>query len=136
MTTQTDTTLLFHNTMRIADGHLEGFRAAVGRAVDFVQQHGPQLMVQTFVDEERMLAHSFQLYRDSDAVRLHWKLADPFIQEVMEHCRVERFEVFGEPDADVTVRMRAMLGDRCPLRFCPRIAGFVRFAAAPTVQSA
>ncbi|CAM2761864.1 hypothetical protein ACH4LN_19370 [Streptomyces albus] len=136
MTTQTDTTLLFHNTMRIADGHLEGFRAAVRRAVDFVQQHGPQLMVQTFVDEERMLAHSFQLYRDSDAVRLHWKLADPYIQEVMEHCRVEGFEVFGEPDADVTARMRAMLGDRCPLTFCPRIAGFGRFAAAPPVQSA
>jgi hypothetical protein len=131
MTTQDDTTLLFRNTMRITDGHLESFRSAVARAVDFAQQHGPQLMAETFVDEERMLAHSFQLYRDSDAVRLHWKLADPYIQEVMRHCRVERFEVFGEPDAEVTAGVRSALGDQCPLTFSPRIAGFVRFAAAP-----
>ncbi|MFD3530763.1 hypothetical protein [Streptomyces sp. NPDC058664] len=89
MTAESDGTLLFRNTMRITEGHLEGFREAIAKAVDFAEPHGPQLMVQTFLDEERMLAHSFQLYRDSDAVRLHWKLADPYIQEVMEHCRVE-----------------------------------------------
>jgi len=129
MTTHDDGILLFRNTMRITDGHLEGFREAIARAVDFVQQHGPQLMVETFVDEEQMLAHSFQVYQDSDAVRLHWKLADPYIQEVMKHCRVERFEVFGEPDADVADGLRSALGELCPPTFAPRIAGFVRFAA-------
>ncbi|MFF3289194.1 hypothetical protein [Streptomyces sp. NPDC003023] len=129
--TGNDETLLFRNTMRITDGHLEGFREAIARAVDFAEQHGPQLMVQTFVDEERMLAHSFQLYRDSDAVRLHWKLADPYIQEVMEHCRVEHFEVFGEPDADVAAGLRSALGEHGALGFTPRAAGFDRFAAAP-----
>lgn len=129
--TGNDGTLLFRNTMRITDGHLEGFREAIARAVDFAEQHGPQLMVQTFVDEERMLAHSFQLYRDSDAVRLHWKLADPFIQEVMDHCRVEHFEVFGEPDADVAAGLRSALGEHGALGFTPRVAGFDRFAAAP-----
>ncbi|UNZ22228.1 hypothetical protein HC362_31740 [Streptomyces sp. 891-h] len=117
--------------MRITDGHLQGFREAIVRAVDFAQQHGPQTMVQTFVDEERMLAHSFQLYRDSDAVRLHWKLADPYIQEVMKHCRVERFEVFGEPDEDVAKGLRSALGEQCPPTFLPRIAGFVRSPAEP-----
>ncbi|GAA4103654.1 hypothetical protein [Actinomadura miaoliensis] len=130
MTTQNDTILLFRNTMRITDGHLESFRSAIVRAVEFAQQHGPQLMVQTFVDEERMLAHSFQLYRDSDAVRTHWKIADPYIQEVMKHCRVERFEVFGEPDADVVAGVRSGVGEQCSLTFSPRIAGFVRFTAA------
>lgn len=128
MTAQSDTILLFHNTMRITDGHLESFRDAVVRAVEFVRQHGPQLMVETFVDTERLLAHSFQLYRDSDAVRLHWKLADPYIQEVMKHCQVERFEVFGAPDADVVAGVRSALGEQCALTFSPRIAGFVRFA--------
>ncbi|MFJ9699755.1 hypothetical protein [Streptomyces fradiae] len=125
------TTLLFRNTMRITDGHMAGFRAAVARAVAFAERHGPQLMVQTFVDEERMLAHSFQLYRDSDAVRAHWRLADPYIREVMEHCRVECFEVFGEPDADVVAGVRSALGDQCVPVFSPRVAGFVRFATAP-----
>jgi hypothetical protein len=131
MTGQNDGILLFRNTMRINDGHLERFRGAIAEAVDFAERHGPQLMVQTFVDEERMLAHSFQIYRDSDAVRLHWKLADPYIQEVMEHCVVEHFEVFGEPDADVAAGLRSALGEHGALRFSPRIAGFDRFTAAP-----
>lgn len=124
----TDTILLFHNTMRITDGHLESFRDAVVRAVEFVRQHGPQLLVETFVDTERLVAHSFQLYRDSDAVRTHWKLADPYIREVMEHCRVERFEVFGEPDAEVAESLRSGIGRECPVTFHPRVTGFVRFA--------
>ncbi|MEU0086230.1 hypothetical protein [Streptomyces sp. NPDC006274] len=62
---------------------------------------------------------------------MHWQLADPYIQEVMQHCRVERFEAFGEPDAEVTAGVRAALGDQCPLTFSPSIAGFIRFAAAP-----
>ncbi|MEU3607953.1 hypothetical protein AB0E83_21260 [Streptomyces sp. NPDC035033] len=128
MDTHGTKTLLFRNTMRIGEGHLEGFREAIAGAVEFARQHGPQLMVETFVDEERMLAHSFQLYRDSDAVRTHWKLADPYIQEVMKHCTVERFEVFGEPDADVVAGVRSALGEQCELTFSPRIAGFVRFA--------
>ncbi|MFE7415758.1 hypothetical protein [Rhodococcus sp. NPDC057529] len=123
-----DTTLLFRNTMRITPGHLDPFREAIARAVDFAEEHGPQLMVQTFVDEERMLAHSFQLYRDSDAVRLHWQLSDPYIQGVMEHCEVEGFEVFGEPDADVTAGIRSALGDGAALTFLPRIAGYLRLA--------
>ncbi|MFE0733902.1 hypothetical protein [Streptomyces sp. NPDC058855] len=128
MTPHDSKMLLFRDTMHITDGHLDAFRDAVSQAVAFAEQHGPQLMVQTFVDEERMRAHSFQLYRDSDAVRVHWKLADPFIQDVMRHCRVERFEVFGEPDADVAAGVRAALGEQCALTFSPRIAGFVRFA--------
>ncbi|MBC9717011.1 hypothetical protein H9Y04_31205 [Streptomyces sp. TRM66268-LWL] len=127
MTTSDSTLVLFRNTMRITDGHLAEFRDAIARAVDFVERHGPQLMVQTFIDEERMLAHSFQLYADSDAVRTHWKLSDPYIREVMEHCTVEGFEVFGTPDADVTDGIRAAVTAPATLTFTPHIAGFVRF---------
>ncbi|WP_030257132.1 hypothetical protein [Streptomyces violens] len=127
MNTPDSNFLLFRNTMRITEGHLEGFRSAINRAVDFVEQHGPQLMVEVFVDEERLLAHSFQLYRDSDSVREHWKLSDPYIQDVMEHCTVEHFEVFGEPDEDVIAGIRAALGDQLTPAFSPRFTGFVRF---------
>ena len=75
--------LLLHNTMRIRPGHLEPYKAAVQRAVEFVEEHGPQIMVQVFIDEERLEAHSFQLYPDSDAILAHWKLSDPYIQDVM-----------------------------------------------------
>ena len=56
MKTANSSTILFRNTMRITDGHLDGFRHAIAQAVAFAQEHGPQLMVEVFIDEERMLA--------------------------------------------------------------------------------
>lgn len=128
MTTDDANVLLFHNTMRITEGHLDGFREAIAKAVAFAEKNGPQLMVQVFVDEQRMTGHSFQLFRDSDAVRVHQRLADPYIQEVMEHCRVERFEVYGEPDDGVLASVRQGIGEG-ELALAPRTAGFGRFAA-------
>ncbi|MDI3423952.1 hypothetical protein [Streptomyces luteolus] len=121
--------LLFRNTMRINDGHLEGFRNATARAVEFVERHGPQLMVEVFIDEQRLLADSFQLYRDSDAVRAHWQMSAPYINDVMDHCRVEHFEVFGAPDDDVVRGVRNALGDQVSPTFSPRFTGFMRFNA-------
>ncbi|NGN62794.1 hypothetical protein G5C51_02610 [Streptomyces sp. A7024] len=117
--------LLFRNTMRITEGHLDAFRRAIEQGVGYVEEHGPQLMVEVFIDEEQHLAHSFQLFRDSDAVRAHWKMSDPYIQEVMKHCSIERFEIFGEPDPDVLAGIRDATG--ADLRIAPRHTGFVRF---------
>ncbi|MDD7939283.1 hypothetical protein PHK61_12740 [Actinomycetospora lutea] len=111
--------LLLHNTMRITEGHVAEFRAAVERAVAFVEEHGPQLAVQVFVDEEHLLAHSFQLYPDSAAIVRHWELSDPYIADVMEHCEVERLAMYGEPEQDV-------VGDFRPDVLVPRLIGFVR----------
>lgn len=122
---KSDEMILFRNTMQITEGHLHDFKRAIIEAVEFVEENGPQLMVQTFIDEQRMLAVSYQLYRDSGAVLEHWRLADPYIAKVMEHCVVAEFQIHGEPSAAVLERMRPMLDDgRATLT--PRLAGFVR----------
>jgi hypothetical protein len=120
-----DEMIMFRNTMRINEGHLQAFKRAIVDAVDFVERHGPQLMVQTFIDEERMLAFSYQLYRDSGAILEHWRLADPYIAQVMEHCAVAEFQIHGEPSQAVKERMHGMLenGRATQTR---RLAGFVR----------
>ncbi|MEV5256395.1 hypothetical protein AB0K98_32210 [Streptomyces werraensis] len=123
-------TILFRNTMRIKEGHLDGFRRAIAQAVAFAQEHGPQLMVEVFIDEERMLAHSFQLYRDSDAIRIHWRLSDPYIRGVMEHCTVQHFEIFGAPDPDIVAALKTPDGESFPFVVSPRLAGFNRFGDA------
>ncbi len=117
--------ILFHNTMRIHDGHQKEFAAAVRRAVAFVEEHGPQLMVNVFLDEERGLAHSFQLYPDSDAVLAHWKLSDPYIQDVMAHCTVESFETYGELSDEVLDGLRSGPAGAATVR--PILTGFARF---------
>ncbi|MEU7487078.1 hypothetical protein [Streptomyces sp. NPDC042319] len=126
METTNSSTILFRNTMRITDGHVDGFRHAIAQAVAFAQEHGPQLMVEVFIDEERMLAYSFQLYRDSDAIRAHWRLSDPYIREVMEHCTVQHFEIFGEPDHDIVAALKTPGGETFPFTITPRLAGFTR----------
>lgn len=118
--------LLLHNTMRITAGHLDEFKDAVRQAVEFVEEHGPQLAVQVFIDDDRLLAHSFQLYPDSAAIRLHWQLSDPYIQEVMRHCTVERLEMYGEPDATVSEGMRPAVADQVERTVVPRHIGFLR----------
>ncbi|KRV47249.1 hypothetical protein AQ490_07160 [Wenjunlia vitaminophila] len=128
-------TILFRNTMRITDGHLDGFRHAIAQAVAFAQEHGPQLMVEVFIDEERMLAHSFQLYRDSDAIRTHWRLSDPYIREVMEHCTVQHFEIFGEPDHDIVAALKTPDGESFSFTISPRLAGFNRLETSEWDES-
>jgi hypothetical protein len=122
--------VLLHNTMRITEGHLDGFREAVRRAVGFVEEHGPQLMVRVFIDEARLRAHSFQLYGDSDAVRTHWKLSDPYIAAVMEHCSVERLDVYGNPDAGVRAALEPGRPGPFPVSITPLFTGFVRLDGA------
>ncbi len=120
------TSLLMHNTMRIADGHLDGFREAVDRAVAFVEEHGPQLMVQVFVDDDRMLAHSFQLYPDSAAVLAHWRMSDPYIRDVMEHCTIAAMALYGDPDDAVRDGLRSLTTQSGPAVLVPRTTGFLR----------
>lgn len=122
-------TLLFHNTMLVRAGHLEEFRAAITKAVAFVREHGPQLMVEVFIDADGMRAHSFQLYADDESVRKHWELSDPYIREVMEHCAVERFEVFGEPGQQVRAGLHTPSGDSFPVTITPRLIGFTHVPA-------
>ncbi|MFW5419453.1 hypothetical protein J0910_22815 [Nocardiopsis sp. CNT-189] len=122
--------ILFHNTMRVLDGHLAEFRAAIERAVAFVQGEGPQLMVEVFIDEPRMLAHSFQIYAGSDAVRAHWRMSDPYIRGVMEHCEIHDFAVYGDPDPE----LREALAEQ-GLPIVPRFTGFLRHPAGASPQA-
>jgi hypothetical protein len=129
-TLQQTSTILFHNTMRVADGHLEPFKRAIREAVAFVEEHGPQLLVHVSIDEEQMRAHSFQLYADSDAMRRHWELSDPYIEEVMRHCTVEQFDVYGEPDEAVMNGLRAFAATGVPMTTTPVFVDFTRLASS------
>jgi len=101
------------------------FKQAIYAAVDFVSENGPQLMVQTFIDEEQLTAISYQLYRDSEAILEHWRHADPYIAEVMRYCTVVAFEIYGEPNPAVMERMNPMLQAGRATQMV-RLAGFVR----------
>lgn len=116
--------------MSITPGHETEFRRAIAQAVDFAERHGPQLMVDVFVDVENGTATSFQLYADSDAVLRHWDLSDPYIAEVMRHCTVARFEVFGSPSDSVRAGFERM--PDLEVTPHPRVTGFLRSRSEST----
>ncbi|PSK93752.1 hypothetical protein CLV63_116159 [Murinocardiopsis flavida] len=117
--TQNDV-IVYHNTLRIYEGHLEAFREEARKAVAVVDEQGPQIMVQIYIDEPRMLAHSIQVHADSASIRTHVRTRDPGNGPIMDHCESQGFEVFGTLDPDV----RAMMPDGT--RAVPRLAGFTR----------
>jgi hypothetical protein len=45
-------------------------------------------MVEVFIDEQRLLVYSFQLYRDLESILVTGDVG-PYIREVMEHCAVQ-----------------------------------------------
>lgn len=118
--------LLFRNLMRITPGHLDDFRDAVARAIGFVEKHAPQLMVQTFIDEQAMQADSIQLYRNSNDVLSHWQMSDAHISDVSAHCTVERLEVYGNPSDAVAAGLAPFIADGRGF-IMPPLVGFSRF---------
>lgn len=120
----TNSRLMFRNTMQIAPGHFTEFKKAIEDAVDFAEQHAPQIMVDVFIDDERRTATSFQIYPDSEAVLQHWKLSDPYIAGVMEHCAVVKFEVFGSPSEEVRNGLGQMSGVATSMQ--SRLTGYLK----------
>jgi hypothetical protein len=94
-----------------------------------VEAHGPQLMVQVYVDEEQMRAYIFQYYRDSQAMLTHWELSDPYIRDVSQYITVKRLDLYGQPNEAVLAGVRTFSASGVRLTVTPHFAGFARFPA-------
>lgn len=117
--------ILIRNTMAFDRQHAAEFRNAVVNAVEFANKHAPQLMVQTYVDDEKGLCYSFQLFQDSDAILRHWDVSDPNIAEVMKYCVIRNMEVYGSPSKAVRDGILGSVG-AANVSFTPELAGFFR----------
>lgn len=122
MSTQSKAVLM-RNTMVFDRDHASEFKTAIREAVAFAEEHAPQLMVHTFVDDSTGRCYSFQLYEDSEAIQRHWAVSDPYIEAVMEHCRVESLEVYG--NASDAVRTAILDGmDPSTVTFIATLTGY------------
>jgi hypothetical protein len=89
--------ILLRNTMAFDRQHASEFERAIFDAVEFARKNAPQLMVQVYIDEEKALCYSFQLFQDSEAILRHRQISDPNIAQVMKYCVVRSMEVYGSP---------------------------------------
>lgn len=110
----------------IRPGKLEVFKQAVRKAVAFAEAQGPQLVVETYIDEDSMRASSLQIMPSSQAVLTHWKMADPYICQVMESCIMRRLDVYGEPNEEVMLGLLSLVEQGIPVTVTPAFVGFRR----------
>lgn len=103
--------IMLVNTMQIEQGKLADFEESVKNSLAFVEANGPQLMVEVYVDEKNLRAHSFQFYRDSESILSHWQMSDPCIRDVMQHITVKRLDIYGQPDGVVVEGVRPFSQD-------------------------
>ena len=124
-TDKTSGPILLRNTMAFDRQHAADFKKAIVNAVEFAKKHAPQLMVQAYVDDEKGLCYSFQLYQDSDAILRHWQVSDSSIAEVMKYCVVRSMEVYGTPSEAVREGILGSVGE-ANVSFTPELVGFFR----------
>lgn len=117
--------ILLRNTMAFDQQHAAKSKKAIVDAVEFANKHAPQLMVQTFIDDEKGLCYSFQLYQDSDAILRHWQVSDQNIAEVMKYCVVRSMEVYGSPSQAVRDGILGSVSE-ANVSFTPELASFLR----------
>lgn len=124
--------ILIINTMTVPPAELSDFKQKLHNAVEFVEAHGPQLMVEAYVDEAQGRAYSFQLYSDSASIRAHWQMSDPYIRDVMEHATVERLDIYGDPDMSVMQRIQGFSEAGIVVTVTRNLTGFHRLASHAT----
>lgn len=110
----------------IRPGKLERFKQAIRKAVAFAESQGPQLVVETYIDEDSMRANSLQIMPNSEAMLRHWKMADPYILEVMESSIMRRLDVYGEPNEEVMLGLLSLVEQGIPVTVTPAFVGFRR----------
>lgn len=112
------------STFDIRAGRLEAFKESVRKAVLFAEAEGPQLWVQTYIDEAEMRAHSCQIMADSEAILRHWRMSDPYISDVMETCVMRRLEIYGQPTDEVLRGLEPLKSQGVKVVVTPEFFGF------------
>jgi hypothetical protein len=118
--------IIFITTFQIENGTLEKFKKAVRKSTDFLEINGPQLMAEICIDENEMRAHGVQVHRDSESILNHWKLADPYMRDVMQYITTTRVDIYGQPNKAVIEGMRRLSSQGAIISVTPQFVGFSR----------
>lgn len=118
------------STFDIDEGKLEPFKQSIAKAVAFAEAHGPQLLVEVYIDEGAMRAHSYQIMTNSEAILAQWKLSDPYIRGVMDNCRMRRLDIYGQPSLEVLQGLSPLKDEGVDVTITPSFAGYTHFQAS------
>lgn len=118
--------IIFITTSQIENGTLEKCKEAFRKSVDFLKANGPQLMAEVCIDEKELRAHTIQVHRNSESILAHWKLADPYMRDVMQYLTTTRVEFYGQPNDVVMEGMKQLSSQGAVISVTPEFVGFIR----------
>ena len=107
--------------VEILPGKLDDFRAVARDLIANTQPEPGTLDYEWSLSPDNKLAHVFERYADSDAMIKHVEGFGKFAARFMAACRVTRFTIYGEPNAEA----KAALADLGPIYYSG-IGGFSR----------
>jgi hypothetical protein len=117
------------STFEIENGKLDAFKESIEKSVTFADENGPQLMVEVYIDEEDMRAHSCQIQPDSESILTHWEMSEPYINDVMQNCTATRLDIYGQPN-DAVMEGLEELAEEVIVTVTPHFYGFSPFQAS------
>ena len=97
----------------IVDGKLETFKKLFREAIDHTQQKDlGTLSYQAYFNDDETKCYSIEWYEDSQAILNHLDSVGDVAAPLFEVCSTSRFEIFGNPSAEVLKAFEASLPNR------------------------
>lgn len=117
----------YMTSMKIHEGKTQLFQEALRKSMAFLEENGPQLMAETYIDLDKMIANAIQVHRDSESILEHWQMSDKYQQDVMQYITTTVVDIFGQPNSAVMEGMKRLAGTGATITVYPHLAGFNRF---------
>jgi hypothetical protein len=118
--------IIFITINQIEKGSLDKCKEAFRNSMDFLEANGPQLLAEVFINESRLRAHAIQIHQDSESILTHWKLADPYMRDVMQYLTTTHIDIYGNPGDAVMEGMRQLSSRDALITVKPKFVGFSR----------
>jgi quinol monooxygenase YgiN len=98
--------IYFAVELTIFEGRLDQFQTTAQDMIAHTQNESGALAYEWFLSTDRKRCRLIETYKDGDAVTAHVNgSAVKLIPKLIEHAKIDRFEVYGDPGAEASAAL-------------------------------
>ncbi len=95
----------------IKPGSLEAFKELADKITELVNENEPQMKsYQWYFNEDESKCYTVEWHTSSDSLLAHLQNVGDVLPELLEHCAISRFEIFGDPTLEALDALNSMGG--------------------------
>jgi quinol monooxygenase YgiN len=108
--------IFFAVEFTIHEGRLDEFQKIAAEMIAHTRNESGALAYEWFLSSDRKHCRLLETYKDGDAVSEHINgSAVQLIPKLIEHAKIDRFEVYGDPGPDASARLAEVGAQILPL---------------------